>query len=1606
MRMMHATCGSRFRTGRLSGCAFVVFVLCAMASGQTGPAQESDVGLNSGKPVLEWPFAKFRAFGDDREELILFHRTLDSLRTTPADEMPWERLLHDLAQLLDRSHDLHVELDATPRGAQAPPYPGMPRPVRSISMWATIDRLIGELPPAGRREWAKLRGDTGAAELTRAVEAGGVNGLRSVARRFVHTSAGFEAIERIGTHHLDRNAMVLAVRQFEKLRRSSVSRRGREPMLSLKTAAGWAALDRLDRASAVLVELDTWLDTNPGINRNQFALLNEPLPVRLRQLKLHAAQSSEVGSKNRVWTHFLGTPQRTAQAEFSPVGDVLWESITTGFDAQATEADREKFTPEAILAVDNSGKDAFPATEGEMVACIEIGLKSLDDYDVHTGQWHLPAAYPVIADDLAIFRTFNSARAIELKTGELRWEVFMTDYAWEEQFTLDKAENNAARLPKFPQHLYTPINQKQSEFLRIRTRNDRTTGTMSTDGRYLFLIEDCGIPSSKFSNGINSRIPRSGPQSHNRLVCFEVASGFAEWDLGGPSSPKPLPAAGYFFLGPPTIVDGRAYILGELDGRVRLFCLAPKTGDILWEQDIADAQASTNTNGLRRVVGASPTEASGLLICALADGTVVAVDPDLRSTAWTWRYRNHPPPPPGIRQPARFRGPRPTPHVSVGRRWRDLAVMDAEGLVVISPQDADVLICLDIVSGELVWNVPRNDGLYLATVYQDQVVVVEDDGVRGLSLVDGANLWRVEFDQRRPCGRGLRTKHVLHVPLRTVPVPAGGPVSSGVAAGTDAFSTAESEGLIASIDLHEGSLLVETKTPNGRPPGNLVAAHGVLVSQGYAHVMALPAVTDVEEELLAETQSDESSAALAKLARLRLHQGRFDAAVEGLKLVVAKSPRAIPSDLVLRAVMHEIRSTGRAQSDLLELFASVSLLPVDQLALNRVRIELMLQNNQPTDAFDLLVRTPVSQDGVPLIMPSPSLTQAGPEWRAAQLADLYERMTDEQRLAVSGYEPDLTQVARMRDWLSKFGSLSESASDVRMKLAASLDPSADLIEIESLLSAAMADKKAVPAEVARNFLWLESGHGQAARSASKDFVRRWSSQSLPGNLTAADVASEWLQHETIQKLPQSVEWPESATVRIEEAAEAGAENATSTPVIRFALPHIGTPSVVVEGWQFEISPEGVTALDELGQELWTVGPDEFPNVEYPQVTSRRPAACVASDGHLLAIMLGEGFGVFDISATKPKRLWSRSLRDATEVGMPSVRMQNQGIDFARRIPVLFLSQSRLVGLVDCLAGGCLVYRTQTTMHCVDAVTGRLKWRRPGVRVSSRTMSDGRYLTLADYDGLQIQLLQVLDLQTGRIVRNAIADITGDDAPLKDFQFLDKTGRNLIGRRRAVINAPVECFDPLTGQRLWQHSLTAETSGFWLPAGRTMLVGLDGSGLLKVCDKRSGRLLLETKVPPTPELQSIAVHETDRGFVLFAPTRFQRLQVSMNSVRPLKIPFVGGLAHGVDIDSGKVSWTTDLPQQFAPLPQSQGLPFVQLRCRRSQSSSTPGQGSNVTYPIDILDVRTGQVVKSIPETTRPPETPLNIDADKHEVRIALHGERKAIIDFRQTSPDAP
>ena len=132
-----------------------------------------------------------------------------------------------------------------------------------------------------------------------------------------------------------------------------------------------------------------------------------------------------------------------------------------------------------------------------------------------------------------------------------------------------------------------------------RVWEDGTYGTLSSDGRYVFSIEDLGLEAEpQRQSGASWSYRRSlgmraaaGAGNHgpcNRLAARDLhqrQTGVA--DRRGRRRRHPLAQAGIIFLGPPLPLRGQLYVLAEVNDEIRLLALDADTGDTLWSQQLA-----------------------------------------------------------------------------------------------------------------------------------------------------------------------------------------------------------------------------------------------------------------------------------------------------------------------------------------------------------------------------------------------------------------------------------------------------------------------------------------------------------------------------------------------------------------------------------------------------------------------------------------------------------------------------------------------------------------------------------------------------------------------------------------------------------------------------------------------------------------------------------------------------------------------------------------------------------------------------------------------------------------------------------------------------------
>jgi outer membrane protein assembly factor BamB len=342
--------------------------------------------------------------------------------------------------------------------------------------------------------------------------------------------------------------------------------------------------------------------------------------------------------------------------------------------------------------------------------------------------------------------------------------------------------------------------------LANRAWEDATFGALSSDGEFVFAIEDLGM-------GMAGLVALRAPslRDYNRLVAYDVKTGRAVWEVGGPRTENTEPLDGTNFLGAPLVLDRRLYVLGESGSEVRLFVLDPRNGRLEWAQTInADTGASSNVF-TRAQSGLSPSCFGEILVCPVGSDQVVAVDLTRRSLAWRQKFFNIAELYDPRRQQALFvqqqrliasQGGAPIDQ----NRWLDSLAVIGDMRVVVTPRDANEIYCLNLLDGSLVWKKPRGEGLFVAGIHQGKVLVVGRSYVQALNLADGEPSWPEPASVPVPSGRGFVAGEYLHLPLVTAEV--------------------------ATINLRDGRVVARACSLAGNVPGNLVSVQGTVVSRG------------------------------------------------------------------------------------------------------------------------------------------------------------------------------------------------------------------------------------------------------------------------------------------------------------------------------------------------------------------------------------------------------------------------------------------------------------------------------------------------------------------------------------------------------------------------------------------------------------------------------------------------------------------------------------------------------------------------------------------------------------------------------------------------------
>jgi outer membrane protein assembly factor BamB len=405
----------------------------------------------------------------------------------------------------------------------------------------------------------------------------------------------------------------------------------------------------------------------------------------------------------------------------------------------------------------------------------------------------IPQFRSVVADGRLFMRTPRLVMAVEYETGKRTWE-----YPWfESQFEAIPRETKG----------YDYANVQ----LEDRMWDDAPYASLTVGAGKLFVLDKLGsLPARRRTRRSIITVDRTGrgsaPVWSNELAALDINSqGKLMWLVGGESGGNEPQLAGGFLFSTGCVYKGLLFVVVELEDKLQLAALDPKTGGIEWSLKLGEIEEDdlVKNNPLRRIAAITTVVVGSRLIFPTVLGEVVAVDVEGCKFDWKTSYEHQR----TLRDEDGWRVPFP----SQGKRWLDNAVLPAGDVVIVTPMDSQQLYCLDVETGEVQWQMDREDRLF-AAVEGDICLLIGPKGILARSTRDGTAPWEgrwvVFSDGAMPSGRGVFEGGRYLLPT--------------------------TKGELLSIDCRNGESSVVAVTES--PLGNLLLHDGELISTGYDHV--------------------------------------------------------------------------------------------------------------------------------------------------------------------------------------------------------------------------------------------------------------------------------------------------------------------------------------------------------------------------------------------------------------------------------------------------------------------------------------------------------------------------------------------------------------------------------------------------------------------------------------------------------------------------------------------------------------------------------------------------------------------------------------------------
>jgi outer membrane protein assembly factor BamB/tetratricopeptide (TPR) repeat protein len=1518
----------------------------------------------------------------------------------------WGTAAECLQQLLEDKQDSFIEIDA-PADDKGKPAK------RRMSVRTEANRLIGELPPDGLETYQVKYGQVAGNNLKAALEANDPAKLAEVALRYLHTKAGADATNLLGTYYLDRGEYLMASLSFERLL-------GRADADKLSAKVLFKAAIAARRAGDITTADKFWKKMTDRAGRGE--LVFGTRKVTFDQLRAEFDKAVAAGPGGLTdWALFHGNPARNAQG----VGGVAYLEPRWKFDMAADD----------VANTDERERADVNKIVREYVQRAYAGLE---------GKPILPAFFPISANGRLLIRTYRGVQAISLRAEETpEGPVPAGRELWESTtdgglYAMVSKPDRREVLRQWYEQDYHGMGPAGVVF------ENSTIGTLSHDGRRVYVVDDLAVPPHPNKTHMNYPHASYGAfteqVAYNVLRAIDIETGKLVWSIGRfnknpqkEKTDKDKLVAGEefvdtFFLGPPLALAGKLYVLVEKGTELRLVCLDPgklveyqyadekgqmqpdQCPEMVWQQSLGTANFPLPKDSLRRMQAAHLAYADGVLVCPTNAGVIIGVDLLSHSLVWAHSYRDQ------SNQPVsdemqNIRFPRGRGFINgnlvVGGgaplspdRWRPSAPVVQNGKVVFTAFDGDggALHCLNLRDGRLLWHHRReDDDLYLGGVFGPRVVVVGKTHIRALNLDDGRELWKLATGM--PSGQGTASDDIYYLPLAA------------------ADDNQDKKPAVLAINLASGKPLgPPAKSRKKEPIGNLLFVDGELVSQTAFGVAAFPELKRMLAEIDRRLKDNPTDpVGLTERGELYLDKGDLKAAVEDLRTALGHGPRPDVRDKA-RGKLYEAL-TDLLQADFaaaekylpeyrdlcrIDVPAEVDPATKQRLTDESVRREVNYlsllgrgreQQGRLLDAFAAYEQFGALTGNKELVstVDDPNTRTRPDVWSRGRIKGMLGRANSDQRRQLEDAIEKRWEVVRggadldaARRFVSIFGTNLKVGREAQLELAERLlssGKSEDLTEAETRLQALGLSpdiRRQDPPTAAKAIeamirVYLKRGLYEDAVGFYKQLGTEFATVPVRDGKTGADLLNDLFTDKRFLPYLEPVGVPWKGSVRPDDrpgSFPATQRTVSIEPEGDSLLPFFRRHRLVVDANNGGNQGLTLRLLDRAtGEEQWRR--TNLPAAQYIGGHNPYGPASVGNSnpgpprfayaaGHTLVLHLNQMVIAYDLA--ERKELWKYSLfgknfslTGTAPTGFFVAQDDNRMVEVPQAT-----GQNQRLGGVGLVTGSYVIVLTKDGLVALDptraGATASVLWTKAGVPMRAELFGDDEHVYVVEPGG-----------DKGPLSVRALRASDGATVPVTDFGRLYSRRIRVEGRCLLVHDEEpqggmaLRLYDVQAARDVWRRRFSA---GAVVVQCRdhelTAVIEKDNS--LTLMNARTGTVIFKSLILPehAADLEAASlIGDGDRYYLALVRRADNGLSWNAGTALGIRALRVNGPVYALNRATGKLEWVCDfVPHQMLLTEQIEDVPVLLFAASYSQSARGFERSM---VKVTAVDKRTGKLV---------------------------------------------